>query len=208
MKGKAAFLAGILILAAGIILMTAHTGIKSEGIVMTGGVLFIVAGIINTVMFRDRENCSGSSKKSGAATAFGMISSVAAIVLGACMLIFREIFAGLIPLVFGVLISSGALFQLYMLIWGFRPARLPAWLYSIPTLLAAGAIYVFLQDARSDDPGIMLVTGIALTIFGLGCFIESFFIKKAFGYRQRTMQSQEIEDVGSQAIVSLDDDKR
>lgn len=176
MKGRNLFIIGLLVLAAGIALIVAHQSIHSVGVIVTGGVLFIFAGILNMAVFLgERRN---PERRPGAVTTlFSWISSVAAVILGLCMLIFQSTFSSLVPFMFGVFVGFSALYQFFLLGYGSRPARLPGWLYIVPTALAACAVYLFMQHAgEGTDPVVMLATGIALAVFGVTAVAEGLMI--------------------------------
>lgn len=176
MKGRNLLFTAFLVLAAGIALIIFHSTVSATGIVITGGALFILAGVFNLAVFPGR--ASSSDKSRGMfASAFSWTASAAAVILGLCMLIFQSTFAELIPFMFGVLIAFGALFQFYLLGYGSRPARLPGWLFIIPTLLAGVAIYLFVQrDQAVADRLVLLITGICLMVFGVITIVEASLI--------------------------------
>lgn len=169
MKGKNLIITALLVLAAGIILIITRASIRSEGVVTTGGILFIVAGLLDLLIFESDRRKDG---KRPLAAAFNWITSAGAVILGLCMLIFRPTFVELIPFMFGILVAFTALYQVYLLAYGARPVMLPGWLYIVPLLLAGGAVYLFTLKPMTDDHIIMLTSGIALTLFGAASLIE------------------------------------
>lgn len=176
MKGRNLFFIALLVLIAGVVLVCLQHSVSANGVVLTCGVLFILAGLFNITVFMS----SGHDSKSGKgpfSAAISWVSSAAAVILGLCMLIFQGTFATLVAFMFGVLIAFGALFQFYLLGYGSRPARLPGWLYIVPTALAAVAIYLFIQrdEAVPDDLAILL-TGISLIVFGGATLVEAVII--------------------------------
>lgn len=176
MKGRNLFIIGLLVLAAGIGLVLARQSIRAEGVVMTGGILFIFAGILNMAVFLGEKR--NPERRPGAMMSlFSWISSVAAVMLGLGMLIFQSTFSSMVPFMFGVFVGFSALYQFFLLGYGCRPARLPGWLFIVPTALAACAVYLFVQRAgEGSDPVIVLATGIALGVFGITSVIEGLMI--------------------------------
>ena len=176
MKGKSLFAIALFTIVAGVALIFMRGSITSYGIVITGGVLFILAGLFNMAVFLGAGE--KEKKERGIFSAsFNWISSAAAAILGLSMIIFQGTFAALIPFMFGVLIAFGALYQFYLLGYGCRPATLPGWLFIMPTLLAAAAIYLFVQrNEVVEDRLVMLITGICLLVFGVTTLIESVLI--------------------------------
>ncbi|MDO4320298.1 MAG: hypothetical protein Q4C34_06940 [Bacteroidales bacterium] len=176
MKGRNLFVIGLLVLAAGVGLVIAHQSIHAEGVVVTGGILFICAGILSMAVFLG-EKRSPDRRQGAVVSLFSWISSVAAVILGLSMLIFKATFSSLVPFMFGVFVGFASLYQFFLLGYGSRPARLPGWLYIVPTALAACAVYLFMQSAgEGSDPVIMLATGIALGVFGLTSVVEGMIV--------------------------------
>lgn len=169
MKGKNLIITALLVLAAGIILIITRASVRSEGVVTAGGILFIVAGLLDLLVFESDRRKDG---KRPLAAAFNWITSAGAVILGLCMLIFKSTFVELIPFMFGILIAFAALYQVYLLAYGSRPVMLPGWLYIAPLLLAGAAVYLFMLKPMIDDHIIMLTSGIALALFGAVALIE------------------------------------
>ena len=175
MKGRNLIIMGLLALGAGLILVFTYSGIRSTGVVMTGGILFILAGIFNVLAAgyeRRRAERAGGRGRGMFASTLNWLACAGAVILGVCMLIFKDTFVALIPFIFGVLIAFAAFYQLYLLAYGTRPVMLPGWLYIVPLALAGGAVYLFVQKPVLNDATIMLTTGIALAFFGLATFGE------------------------------------
>lgn len=175
MKGRNLFIIALLAVIAGVAIVCMQHSVSANGVVLTGGALFILAGLFNMAVYMGEKR--GKSDKGPFASAFSWISSAAAVILGLCMLIFQGTFATLVAFMFGVLIAFGALFQFYLLGYGSRPAQLPGWLYVIPTALTGVAIYLFIQREEAvPDNIVILLTGISLIVFGLATFIEGTYI--------------------------------
>ena len=170
MKARGLILSAIVAIAAGVALIIANNSIKSTGVVVAGGILFILAGLLNVFVFYSERK----SKDYGAfASTFNILANIGALVLGICMLIFQDTFVKLVPYMFGIIVAFLSAYQFFVLAIGARPAVLPAWFYVVPVILAGAAIYLFVdKNVASDDHIIMLVTGIALAFFGLFGIIE------------------------------------
>ncbi len=179
MKGRTLFITALIVTIAGIALILTHNTVRSSGVVVAGGVLFIISGLINVLGLMRTPTKGEDSRRSAVSTAFGWISSSAAFVLGLCMLIFQERFVELIAFMFAIIICLGALFQFFLLAFGTNPVRLPGWLFVVPFLLVGGAVYIFLLTPETEDHHIMLVTGICLTFFGAATIIESVMVGTA-----------------------------
>lgn len=173
MKGRNLLLTALIIAAAGVVILLTYRSITTSGVVTVTGIVFIVAALLNIAVF------AGSGKKSGSSAmghAFGWITSAAAFVLGASMLLFKPRFMEIITFIFGVVILFGALFQIFLLVFGSRPTRLPNWLFISPILLVAASVYVFVQTPELNDSSIMLITAISLVLFGATTIVEAVMI--------------------------------
>lgn len=190
MKGRNLILVSALILAIGIVLLLANQAISPLGIVIVGGILFILAGIFNVISYDGarRKADSSSSGHGSVATAFNWFTSAGAVILGLCMLIFQNTFIGLVGVMFGVLIAFMAFYQIYILAIGTRPVVLPSWLYITPVLLAGLAIFLFMQKPIDTDTRTTLVTAIALILFGAMGIVEGSLLGNA--NRKRIQQSK------------------
>lgn len=221
MKGRKLMILAIIVLAIGVVLTITYTSIKSTGVVICGGILFILAGLINLIpMFgtengkdNNEEDKKRGSHQSALRTIFGWITSTAAIVLGVCMLIFQPTFSTLVPIIFAVLVLSCGLFQFYILAIAIRPITLPAWTYIGGILLIGAAIFLFTLDAGIDDKTLMLTTGISMLVFGVITLIEGFMVgasrRKMFTNKSinKSDNNHNIMDVEPTEIKSLDSPK-
>lgn len=203
MKGRSLLLTATLILVAGIVLIITYKTTRSTGIVIAGGVLFILVGLLNIFTFmseksaaariaRQQTAAAGPDSQQAAApmgyghtaTMLAWITSGAAAVLGLSMLLFTDTFSGLVPTVFAALILLGALFQFYLLAYGCRPLRLPVWLFGVPVAMMAVAVYIYTQHSGIDieEQHIMLATGITFVAYAAVMYIESALL--GYGHRQ------------------------
>ena len=189
MKGKTLSAIGLIALIAGLAIAIFYRSITTEGVVITGGVLFMAVGVSNLIIYG-----SPSRQASSVARVFSQISNAAAIVLGICMLVFQSTFVPLVAFIFGLLVAVLALWQFFLLAIGTRPYQLHGWLYAFPLLLTGAAIYVFVKGSSAGQE-IMLVTGIAVAVMGVGCFCQG----TALGMARRRSQRAEAPDAGLSA---------
>lgn len=189
MKATSTLLAGVIILAMGLILIICHDTITGAGIVTVGGITFVISALVDIVLYlgRDRE---GQPRKRGAALVFGWIVSVAALLLGISMFVFNDTFTRLIGPMFGILVLLGALVQLWVLTYGTRPVRMPRWLYVVPALMVVCAVLVFVGGF--GEPTVNVLTGSALAVFGIGGFMESALL--GLGRRQMARDEARAKD--------------
>ncbi|MDE6311814.1 MAG: DUF308 domain-containing protein [Muribaculaceae bacterium] len=179
MKGRNLFLTALLSLAAGIALIIFKNVINSSSLVTVGGIFFIATGVVNMGIFLGSRDKEGKARQGFFSTAFGWGASAASVLLGLSMLIFNDRFEGLVNFMFAVLIAVGALYQLFLLLFGSRPVKLPGWLYIGVILLTIGSVFLFIPSAYITDVNVMLTTGISAIVFGATTLFESFFIGAA-----------------------------
>ena len=175
MKGRSLTLTALIAILAGVVLIIANRSIYSTGVVITGGILFIVAGVLNTFVFNGERKHDPKGRGPVAST-FSLIASIGAVVLGVCMIIFQTAFTVLVPYIFGIIVAFLACYQFYVLAIGVRPTTLPGWFYLAPVILIGGAIYIFFRQPDTDDYLIMLSSGISLAFFGLITRIEAIML--------------------------------
>lgn len=170
MKSTGSTLAGVLILAIGVILIICHNSITAQGIVVLAGILFLLTGIVNLIIYVTRRDEEGRLKTRGIPLFFGWLVSIAAIILGLCMLVFDDTFKPMIPFIFALLVMFGAVMQTYSMAFVMRKVVKPqGWMWLFPVVMVGLAIAVAVQPVTTADPTIMLLTGIAIIVFGVGC---------------------------------------
>lgn len=165
MKGRTLTLLGVLAGLVAAALIIARNHITPAGVVLTGGILFILAGICNAIVV-SRNRTSSISRS------FGYTANAASIVLGICMIAFVESFVPLVSFIFGVLVALFSIWQFYVLASGIKPYRLAAWLYVFPIALLGIAAYIIFGKASLEAFPIILSTGIAVAVLALGCLVE------------------------------------
>lgn len=208
MKGKNLLLSAIIIAVAGIIMIITHATVNTQGLAIACGIMFILAGVVDIFVFMNRrprqsaKNAAATPEQTAAgngaapaparqsvlSTFFGWLTMVGSIVLGLSMLIFRDTFSGVIAFMFAILVAFGALMQLYILLFGTRPARLSPYFYIAPLLLAGASAYLFTLEASADDPLLMLVSGIAFTFFGVVTLVEGLVARSVINAMARQAQ--------------------
>lgn len=171
---RSSLLAGVLILAIGIILIVCNKMISGSGIIVLAGILFILTGIINLIVFVTRKTADGLPINSGFNLFIGWLVSIAAIILGICMLVFTPTFTALVPYIFGILIFFGALVLAYAFIFGVRKQfKIPGWLWIFPLAILILGIVVITRSHIGNDSLIMILSGSAMITFGFGAVIVS-----------------------------------
>jgi len=165
---------GLCTLAIGIVLIICNSLITSAGIVTVAGLLFLVIGVINLILYVTQKDEDGKKRTRGMALVLGWLVSISSIILGLCMLVFNDTFKEMIPLIFALLVFFGAAMSALGLWFVVRKiARLPAAMWAMPGVMLVMAIIVAVQDAESGDHIIMILTGISMIIFAIQSFVLS-----------------------------------
>lgn len=161
-------LSALLILALGVVLIVFNKIVTGQGVVVLAGILFLLTGIINLVMFVTRRNSDGTHVNRGLSLVFGWLVSLAAMILGICMLVFIDTFNTLIPFIFALLIFFGALTLMFSFIFGMRKVSgVPGWLWISPIAMIVLGVITILQKTNGSDHLVMILTGVSMAIFGL-----------------------------------------
>lgn len=126
------------------------------------GLFFVAVGIVNLIAFGPRKD-----EKPGRRV-MAQLANAGAIIFGICLLVFKAQLSPLVQWVFGISTALCAVWMLLIILFGLRPMRVPMWTLVFPVALAGCAVYTLLQKAPVRDDRIVLATGIALCLFGLG----------------------------------------
>lgn len=179
MKGKNLILTALIALVAGLLMIIYRDSLASGVIIKWVGIMCIVAGVLNVTVFLGSRDSRGEARMGAFGTTFGWIVSAAAVVLGLAMAIFSTAFVALFGFMLGILLLFCALFQIFLIVFGARPARLNGAFYVVPALLIVGAVYVISLKSGLDERTIMMTTGIGLTLFGAATVVEAISISSA-----------------------------
>lgn len=201
MKGRSLFYTAFILLVTGIIFILIRTSLTARGIIIAGGIAFVVVGLMNLMSMlgsrrtirdtqerlanaTDRNEVKNLQKKtrhqgpgrSGIATLLTWFTSIGAILLGVILLLFSTSFIHWVHYVFAVVVLACALFQFYLLAYGTRPLRLPAWFFIFPVILLGASIYLFTLNGNPDEVVINLATGISLIFFAAVMLVEGIMV--------------------------------
>lgn len=189
----ASLLTGALILAIGIVLIICNKLITGRGVVILAGILFLITGIVNLIVYVTRKDKDGNPINKGMAMFFGWLVSIAAMVLGICMLVFISTFNALIPFIFGLLIFFGAIMLAATFIFTVgKIVRVPGWLWVAPAVMIILGIVTLTREAGTDDPLIMILTGVSMILFGFTGIILGVIVSTV--KRQQKKEVKEIEE--------------
>lgn len=164
---------GLIALLTGILMIIFRDSLASGGVVRIAGLIFVGAGVLNITTFLGSRDREGRARMGAFGTVFGWIVSGAAVILGLSMLMFSHVFVALVGFMFGVLVLFAALFQIFVLLFGARPAKVSNWFFLVPMALLVCAVIMFVNKPEvQGERTIMLMSGIALGVFGLATIAE------------------------------------
>lgn len=179
MKLRDSGLWALLLVVIGIVLIVMHADVKARGLVVTAGIVFLLTGVIALVIWRRalwmQRQRADAPAPSAIGTALGWITISGGVLLGVAMLIFTSTFEGAVPYCLGLLLALASLSQMYTLLIGVRPLRLPLWLWAFPVLIGAAAVWDFALTAGEQDSVLMIVTGAGVALFGVALTVERLF---------------------------------
>lgn len=203
-KGRvSSVLLGILIFIIGVILILCNKLISGQGIVVVAGILFILTGFINLALYVTRKNADGTPVNTGFTLFLGWLVSIAAIILGVCMLVFTDTFNVMVPYVFGILIFFGAIMLAYTYLFVIRKLiHIPAWVWIFPFSMIILGIIVLTRQAVVDDSLIMILTGVSMILYGLSEMLTGALRSGV----KRTLQAEEKEHAKENEEISQPQD--
>lgn len=194
---KKSLLTGVLIFAIGIILIICNSEIKAGGIVTLAGILFLLTGIINIIIYVTQRDEEGKKVNRGMGLIFGWLVSIASIVLGACMFFFKNDFVNMIPVIFGIIIFFGVITLAFTFLIRMRKVfTVPGWIWAFPGLMAVAGIITITQKASTtaaqSDSLIMIMTGSSFLLYGIANILVGILASTA---RRNAAQASTTTDV-------------
>lgn len=167
-KTSTSILIGVLAIIVGAVVIFCNNLIGAREIVVSGGIMFMVAGILNGLLTFFVKDADGKRKAKAAPFVFNIIASAAAVAFGICMLVMNTEFQKFMPMVFAILVLFGSLMLFYILGFGNRDMEAAKWLFVFPVLVLIGAVMIYLLKAPEDDSKIMIYTGVSIILYGMG----------------------------------------
>ena len=188
-------LTGMLILAVGIVLIICNKMITGRGVVVLAGILFLITGIINLILYVTRKDENGQNINKGFSLFFGWLVSIAAMILGICMLVFTTTFNAMIPFIFGLLIFFGAIMLAFTFVFHVRKiVNVPGWLWIAPLAMIVLGIITLTRKPEIADPLIMILTGVSMVIFGVTGALLGILVTGATRRRVQIEEGENKED--------------
>ncbi|MDE6224915.1 MAG: DUF308 domain-containing protein [Muribaculaceae bacterium] len=169
MKNSASILTNFILIALGVIMICInnHPHIDHT-IVKIIGSAFFIAGVINVFIMIHQ----GSKHKGSPFTRLsGWVSGIGGGLIGLAMFFNPPFFAAVLVYLFGLILVLGGIFQICLMVWGYKNARLSGGLYIIPVVLIVGGIVMMCSNSLLINVSLMItITGIGMIAFGLNSF--------------------------------------
>ncbi len=178
MKGRTLSLISILISIIGIIILSISDRLTLFHLVIAGGAVVIIPGLFNMIWNLNSRDTEGNRRISGLSLIFGWICSVAAVILGICMLISPDSFLPLIPIILGIILLCGSGFLLFNMFVSNRNTHFRWWFFIAPIVILAQSILMFTTDIEHNDSFFMINWGIALLLFGITGIVIAWWVAR------------------------------
>lgn len=169
MKNSASVLTNFILIVLGVImcLINNHPNIDHT-IVRIIGSAFLIAGVINIFIMI---NHSSKHKGNAFSRISGWVSGIGGGLIGLAMIFNPPFFATVLVYLFALILILGGIFQICVMIWGYKEAQLSGWLYIVPIMLIVGGIIMMCSDSLLVNvPLMIIITGIGMILFGLNSF--------------------------------------
>lgn len=165
-KGNA--LLALVILALGVLFLWFYGNPAfMHSFVMVCGLVFIVPAVISLLsVFLSRRSRQGNS----ILRAMEIICGVGGLGLGACILIFPEIFKPLVVYLFAAIMIIGGIYQLILISDRHRQAAFPGWMNVAPlVVLIGGVVLACVPQLHGEENSalVVLMVGVGGVLFGL-----------------------------------------
>lgn len=173
MKSKSLIVGNVIIFAIGLIvcLIHGHEGVLNSLLLVTG-LLFLIPGVVNLLMLIDRRGREDEKKASGVRTMMGWISTAAAIILGAMIIITPGSFKAEFMFIVGALLVLFAITLAYMMGVNLKAVKLPWWMYILPGLVLVDGIVIACMTSKPNyENTLALLMGIGLMAVAVSFFM-------------------------------------
>ena len=200
MKSKSLVAGSIIVFAIGLIICLIHNneGVMNSLLLITG-LLFLIPGVLNLLALLDRRGKSADKKPSGAALMISWVSTVAAIILGAMIVITPASFVTEFMFIVGALLALFAISLIYAIAVNLRAVGLPVWMYALPGAVLVDGVVIACNVVKHHNTAALLM-GIGLMVIAIAFFITLTFIS-AYN-RTHTKDGEN----GTPAVIKRDND--
>lgn len=171
MKSKSLIVGNIILFAIGLIvcMIHSHEGVINSLLLVTG-LLFLIPGVLNLLLLIDRRGRNADNKGSGMKIATGWISTAAAIILGAMIVITPQSFKAEFMFIIGALLVLFAVTLIYVMAVNLKAVNLPLWMYALPVLVLADGIVIACLKGGHDNT-VALLMGLGLMVVPVSFFM-------------------------------------
>ncbi len=200
MKSKSFTVGSIIVFAIGLIVCLIHNnqGVLNSLLLITG-LLFLIPGVLNLLTLLDRRDKKPeASKPSGMALMINWVSTVAAIILGAMIVITPNSFQSEFLFIIGALLVLFAISLIYAMAVNLRAVKLPAWMYVMPGLVLVDGIVLACNFIKHENTQALMM-GLGLMVISIAFFITLIYVG---AYNRSQKKKKPAEDTGLLASLS------
>lgn len=185
----------LVVFVAGILLIAWHSRIDIlQWVVILVGITLIVPALYSFIIALGRKRRGENGEDERTARTSTLWASIAAIALGAWMVIDPTFFAGLLAYIFGAILILYGIYHIVMMSYWMKPLGVPVWFYIIPVLMIGAGIVILCTSVRTMNSVVVLITGIALVASAINSVLE---YTVEFSSR-RSIESKETDKIENQ----------
>lgn len=162
MKSKNLTYTGIVALVLGVMLIFMKSAAISA-VVMVMGVFFLIAAVLNVIF----------AFKNSSSPYVAILTAIGSLALGLWLLFDPEGFTAILVYVFAGLMILEGIYHICLLAFAFKDSSFPFPFYILPILLILAGVVIICIGSERMMSLIVLVTGIALIVHAICCFIEA-----------------------------------
>ncbi|MDE5608169.1 MAG: hypothetical protein K2I64_04460 [Muribaculaceae bacterium] len=176
MKSKSFIVGSIIIFAIGLIVCLIHNnaGVINSLLLITG-LLFLIPGVLNLLALLDRRGKEAEKKPSGMTLMISWVSTVAAIILGAMIVITPDSFRSEFLFIVGALLALFAISLIYSMAVNLRAVKLPAWMYVMPGLVLVDGVVLACNFIKHENTQALMM-GIGLMVISAAFFVTLIYV--------------------------------
>lgn len=202
MKSKSLIVANVLIFAVGLIICLMHARENIiHNLLFVTGLIFLVPGVANLLILIDRRNKPAEEKTSGFRTMISWVSTAAAIILGAMIVITPDSFKAEFMFIIGALLILLAITLFYIMAVNLKEVKLPVWMYAGPGLvLVDGVVIACMKSTVSHNNLVAFLMGFGLMLVAISFFM-AFFAANSHNRAQRKAEAAQAKPASTSAVA-------
>lgn len=175
MRPKTSLFYGILVIAAGILLIVfnGRAQLLSWVVILAGISLAVpcLCSLVSAISSNRQARRDGTGSMSLSILNSGVvIASLIGIGAGVWMIVHPAFFIGFLAYAFAVIIILYGVYQILEIAWIYRPQ--PAGLYVVPILMIVAGLVILFSSVRAIQSTVVLITGISLVCAGVNAILE------------------------------------